>query len=200
MNTMNLADIQLISGAEGTSLLDIFLTKKNDPDYLIACLPVNALDLIQEEKVLIELPDDIIKLIEWDNISIYTKPIFDNYGLEYSVGKTAPPRNNSVDITQAQNNPEYCDINMYVVNKNLVVKSLLTDNQLYYFRSLNKFNIVVSDTEVDRYVGNIELSTIDICNGVTQYIPLPAFWPDRPILTFKSNYATISYTGENNAN
>jgi hypothetical protein len=198
--TMNLADIHFISSEDESHLLNIFLTRKNDPDYLITSIPISAEELIKEEKLLIELPEDVVKLIDWENTSVYTKPIFSTYGMEYSNSqvKTISEKNFLV-IRKSTATPEFCDINICIVNGKLEIKSSLAENQIYYFKGKTKFNLLVSDAEIDRFVGNIELNTAKLCSKDVHYIPIPDFWPDRPILTFKSKYATVSYTGEQDA-
>ena len=196
--TMNLADIGFIS-TTANNLLDLYLTRKNDPDYLVQIVPVNAEQLISDTKMLIKLPEDITRVIDWENMSVYTKPVFKTYGIEYSSGYTKQDIGESNTILKkAEFDSKISDINIYVVNNEIYFDSSLRENQMYYFDGRTKFNIVVCDQEIDRYVGCLELNTARLCSDKKYVIPKPENWPERPLLIYKNKYLKMSYTGEKN--
>lgn len=196
--TMNLADINFISN-DDSNLLDIYLTRKNDPDYLIDIIPVSAEQLIKNTRMIVELSEKTAKLIDWENTSIYTKPVFKNYAMEYVSGNVeSTVDKSSKTLKQAQPTTEGSDINIYIDNDKLCFNSALSENQLYYFGSKPKFNLTVSDGEIDRFVGVLELSTIKLCSNQTYTIKKPSNWPQNPVLAYKNKHVTISYTGEKN--
>ena len=196
--TMNLADIGFIS-TSGKNLLDLYLTRKNDPDYLIEVIPINTEQLINDTKILIKLPESITRVIDWENMSVYTKPVFKNYGIEYSVGHSNENISSSNTILKtATNSQKTADINIYVDNDQIHFESTLRENQMYYFDGRTKFNIMVCDTEIDRYVGGLELNTARLISNQKYSIPKPASWPDRPLLIYRNKYLRLNYTGEKN--
>ena len=75
----NLSDIKAISTTE-SNLLDIFVTKKNDPDYLIKIINIDPLKLFQTGIQIVDLTDMINEQVDWQNISLYAKSVFNNYG------------------------------------------------------------------------------------------------------------------------
>lgn len=56
--------------------MDIYITKKNDPDYLIDSISVNPLELFQTGKQVTDLNEEITSQVDWSEISLYTKPVF----------------------------------------------------------------------------------------------------------------------------
>ena len=196
--TMNLADISFISASED-HLLDLYITRKNDPDYLISVVPVDPETLMQHTKILIELPESTAKLIDWENVSFYTKPVFKNYGIEFNSGKSDVNIGSNHQILRKSNDQaEISDINIYILNDQLHFESSLKENQMYYFDGKTKFNVLVCDQEIDNYVGCLELNTARLVSDRSYTIPRPSNWPDAPLLIYKNRYLRISYTGEKN--
>lgn len=198
--SMNLADISFISASE-SKLLDLYITKKNDPDYLVHIINVDAEQLINYERTLVTLPEDISKIIDWDNISIYTKPVFQNYGLEIRRGNGKDSQVNSDKHTlySANYQEEESDINIYVLNDKLCFDSKLNENHIHYFGGRTKFNVLVCDQQIDHFVGNIELDVAAICGERIYKFDLPDDWPDNPLIVHRNKKVRISYTGEKNA-
>ena len=71
----NLSDITEISTNE-TKLLDIYITKKGDPDYLINTIEIDPLPLFARGKQVINLNSAITDKLDWQDISLYTKSVF----------------------------------------------------------------------------------------------------------------------------
>jgi hypothetical protein len=198
--TMNLADIGYISTSE-SKLLDLFITKKNDPDYLVHVIPIDPEKLLNQQNLLIKLPEKINKIIDWDNVSIYTKPVFKHYGLDI--------RSNSVknDIVNSQKKILYSvnydksesDINIYVDNGSLCVKSKLTENQIFYFGGKTKFKIIYCEQYIDNLIGKLEFDVAILSGPKEIKLPLPKDWPANPLLVHRNKKIRISYTGEKNA-
>jgi hypothetical protein len=199
IESMNLADISFISESE-SKLLDLYITKKNDPDYLVHIVNVNAQQLIKYERTMVTLPSEISKIIDWDNISIYTKPVFKNYGLEIrrGAGKESQIDTDKYCLYSANYQESESDINIYVLNDKLVFHSNLNENHLQYFGGKTKFNILVCDQEIDRFVGNIELDVVALCGDRDYKIDLPQDWPQNALIVHRNKKVRLSYTGERN--
>lgn len=198
--SMNLADISYISTTE-SKLLDLYITKKNDPDYLVHVLHVDAKKLINNERYMLNLSSDINKIIDWDNISIYTKPVFRNYGFDIrkGSGKNVKNKSNNHILMSSNFDKENADINIYIHNDKLCFGSAFNENHINYFNGKTKFNMLVCDQTVDHFVGNIELDVTLLCREKVYMMDLPDFWPADPLIVHKSNQVRISYTGEKDA-
>ena len=70
--------IQDISNPQG-SQLNIYITEKNNPDMLIAQVQIDPVELVQEERLIIEIPTNIQRHANWNNISLFTRRLFENY-------------------------------------------------------------------------------------------------------------------------
>lgn len=77
--SMNLADINEIKKHDGV-LLNIYITHKNNPDRLIDTLSINPLDIFKNPYLDIDI-SPVTRYIDYDNIGLYTRPIFKTYGL-----------------------------------------------------------------------------------------------------------------------
>ena len=195
--TMNLADIGFISTSEN-KLLDLFITKRNDPDYLVHIVPVNPEELLNQQRILVKLPQEINKVIDWDNISIYTKPVFKTYGLDVYNGsglQDSESRNKRV-LHVGNFTRESSDINIYIHNEELYIDSKLTDTQMSYFGGKTKFNILVCDQEIDNLIGNLELNVSTLCGRKEYKLPIPKNWPKTPLLVHRNKKIKVSYTGD----
>lgn len=190
----NLGEILEISTAD-RNLLDLYLTKKNDPDYLIAIIRVDSAELCKDKHITISL-DNIVNSIDWSNVSLYTKPVFTTYGVEYINVKQ--PQLASANKNLLYNVPvtdSVGDINIIKKNNKLYIKSYLTDEQIYYFETKSKFQLHISDDEVDAYVCTLQLSAAELTSkSIEKIIDIPVnTWPTNPIITHSNKYITINY-------
>lgn len=189
----NLSDIYEISIQED-GLLDIFVTRKNDPDYLVGQLVVDSEVLMTTGRYLIDIGPDISSKLDWNNISLYTKPVFQHYGFEidttYSIEETSQERGLNL---YCSNMYDDANINITVVNedKQLVITSSITDDQLYYFEGKKFIKLLVCDSHPDRLVGGIELSPEQVLkNKIT--IPTTFTWPKNPVILHRNKHIRLS--------
>jgi hypothetical protein len=189
----NLSDITEISTNE-TKLLDIYITKKGDPDYLINTIEIDPLPLFARGKQVIDLNSSITDKLDWQDISLYAKPVFENYG--WSLQGTEKSRSTGRDkvLQQSTSKAEEKDININVVDNVLYLSSRLTKAQLYYFDGQTKLRIVVCDRNIDNLVGAFEVPVENLLNN-TSVTDIKFKWPREPLLLYKNNYVTIA-TGE----
>ena len=191
-SSKNLGDITEISTNE-TNLLDIFLTKKNDPDYLISTIKVDPLPLFKEGIQVFELGTNITKKVDWNNISLYTKQVFNDYG--WSLSATRSTNRVGIDkIMQVSKTEDEADININVVDNTMYVTSKLNESQMYYFKGQTRLKIIVCDTDADNFVGAFEIPTEALVQKQSS-TETTFDWPAKPILIYKNNYVTIN-TGD----
>lgn len=193
--TLNLGQISSMKN-EYTNLLDLYVCKKNDPDRLIGIVPINAIALFTEHRLSINVPKDILKHINsWDDISVFTKPVFKTYGLEFTDVDSEYGKNKK--LHKIANATDASHINMYVLNNKLIIDSLVENDNKYYFDNKDTLQMHVSDKHIDNYVTTLTVSTEKLLNNKIE-IDLPSNWPKHPIFTFKNTELTVNYYGENN--
>jgi hypothetical protein len=195
--SLNLGQINSIK-QDNTSILDLYLCRKNDPDYMIGVIPVDAIKLINERHLYIQVPPNITRHINsWDEISFFTKPVFECYGIEFSDVTISAADDNNQRPHQYANIGENAHINMYTLNDKLIIKSEVNPDTMYYFDNKPKLALHVSDKEIDNYVNTLTFNTAKLLNDKIE-IDLPNDWPANPIITFKNKKLTVNYYGEKN--
>jgi len=190
----NLSDITEIS-TEETQLLDVYITKKNDPDYLVTILKLDPLQLFTTGTQVIDLDTELNRHIDWENISMYGKPVFKNYGWNLLKTQYFAPSSSNNTVVQTSTSDILTSININVVDNKLTVDSNLSEEQDYYFEGYSKIRIVVCDKSPDNLVGAIEVPVKELLKEKTYNTTINFKWPKQPLLLYKSNYITIS-TGE----
>jgi hypothetical protein len=195
--SLNLGQINSIK-QDNTSILDLYLCRKNDPDYMIGVIPVDAIKFINDRHLYIQVPPEVTRHINsWDEISFFTKPVFETYGIEFSDVALSEKDDNNQRTHQIANRGETAHINMYTLNDKLIIKSEVGPDTMYYFDNKPKLELHVSDTEVDNYVNTLRFQTSKLLNNKIE-IDLPDNWPVDPIITFKNKKLTVNYYGEKN--
>lgn len=196
-NSLNLGQISNIKN-DNTSILDIYLCRKNDPDYLIGIIPVDAIRLITDTYLYLEVPSNITRHINsWDDVSFFTKPVFNSYGLEITDVVTVETDDQNERPQQCANVSENSHINIYTLNDKLIIDSNINSDTLYYFENRTRLKIHISDSYIDNYVTTLKLPTSKLVDKSME-INKPDNWPINPILTFKNKQLTINYHGEKN--
>jgi len=188
----NLSDITEISTTE-VNILDIFVTRKNDPDYLINIIKIDPATLFKTGRQTIRLKDSLSQRLEWSDISLYAKSVFNNYGWSLVSDNSAPAIQTN-KILQYANVENKNNININVVNNVMNISSKLTAAELYYFSGKDKLKLIVCDEHIDKLVGAFELS-VDQLLQETSELDINFSWPNNPLLLYKNNYLKIS-TGE----
>lgn len=189
----NLSDITEISTTE-VNLLDIFVTKKNDPDYLINIINIDPLTLFKDGTQTVHFRDSLSDQVDWNNISLYAKSVFNNYG--WSLLSRNSTRGTITNrILQQSNVEEKSNININVVDNVMHIKSSITESEVYYFGGKNKLRVVVCDNDPDNLVGAFEVSVKQLLHD-TSKLDINFKWPEDPILLYKNSYLAVSTNGE----
>jgi len=152
------------------SFLNIYITKKNNPDFLILQVEVDPIDLITNELVVIELSESILRYVDYNDISIWTTRIFDvyTYRLIESYVDINPKDRRRIKSTEKTND---CHVlfsrtengNMYVKgNKDILQLSPEKVLQFYVVDAT-----IARDIE-SRYLFTLDLPLNDIIEG-TEY-------------------------------
>jgi len=190
----NLSDITEISTTE-TNLLDIYVTRKNDPDYLINTINVDPLTLFKRGRQNIFLKDSLSTHVDWENISLYAKSVFNTYGWSVQSINTRAALTGTHKVVQQSNVEDSFNININVVDNVMNIESKLTLAENYFFGGRNKMRFVVCNNHIDNLVGAFEVSTEQLLQD-TSTVNINFKWPDNPILLYKNNYLAVSTHGE----
>ena len=127
----NLSDITEIATSEN-KLLDIYVTRKNDPDYLISSIEVDPLTLFRTGKQVLDLPVAINQKVDWNNISLYAKLyLVTTVGQLIALVQTQDFLGTKKILQQQVQDKS--NININVVNNIAYIHSDIKDSELYYF-------------------------------------------------------------------
>lgn len=197
--TMNLMDIETVSRTED-ALLNLYFTKLNDPDYLIAIAEIDPMLLFKKRSVLIQL-DEVAKYADWNNISIFTRPIFKKYSLEISDKrvKTAFTQDKR-NILQTVITKEKTDAHLYIVphNDTLKILSEVHADQDYVFESKKTLQFLVCNSNIDELVGGFTVNIDELKINNTLTVDIPFRMPRDPLILYKNKYLSVNYLGDNN--
>jgi hypothetical protein len=194
-HSLNLGQINSIKN-DNSSILDLYLCRENDPDYLVGIIPVDAINLITDTYLYIQVPSSITRHINsWNEISFFTKPVFSSYGIEYTDIAMSQNTDDNERPCQFTNATESAHINIYTLNGKLIINSGISLETMYYFDSKSKLILYVSDKEIDNYTNTLTLNTTKLVNNKIE-MDLPDNWPVNPIISFKNKQLTVNYYGE----
>lgn len=196
-STHNLSKLNSIVYNEW-NLMNIFVCKKNDPDSLLGIMEIDALFLMKHKKLIVDIPKEILKSVDVDDISFFTIPVFNQYGVSYynDYIKTPDDQGHNKFINSNIRN-DTGQINIYVVNENTLHLQLnLQDANFSTFDARNTFKFIVCDTEYDNLVGGFDIAVGDLLHETSLDVELPFNIPSNPLFLYKNNNITISYNGD----
>ena len=189
----NLSDITEIASSE-EKLLDVYITKKNDPDYLISNITVDPLTLFRDGKQLIDLPTHVNEKVDWSNISLYAKSVFSNYGWALSASAIHNQDYLGTKKILQQNVSGRSNINIRVVDNVAYIESDIKDSEIYYFDGRPKLKFVVCNNSIDDLVGAFEVPVGNLLQSESK-VNLSFKWPETPLVVYKNNYITVNTNG-----
>jgi hypothetical protein len=196
-NSMNLSDINQIANTEHT-LLNLYFTRKNDPDYLIESVEVDPVLLFKKKKIRFKV-DTITKHADWDNISIFTRPIFKNYGFEIQDTIIESDYNRNIKtILQRATSVEDAHIYLSVKDQLVTLNSTITIEQDYLVAGQKDLKFLVCDSIIDNIVGGFGVSSQDIVNMGRINVCIDFEWPKNALVVYKNKQLLVSYVGETN--
>jgi hypothetical protein len=193
--SLNLGQINNIKN-ENPDILDLYVCRKNNPDYLIGVIPVDAIELFNKYVIYIDVPKNIIEHINsWDDISIFTKPVFKTYGIEFT-DMSADSIQDHNKKHQVSNSSLDAHINMYTLNDNLIIDSKLDKDMMHYFNNKRYMQFHVSDSHIDNYVTTLNVSVAKLLYYNKVKLDLPANWPANPLIAFAETRLAVNYITE----
>ena len=200
---LHLSKIQnIVNDTEG--LIDLYLTKKNDPDYLLQILSIDPEELILKGSTIVKLDKSVMERTDWNNISIYTKPVFLFYSMEFIESTVIPEKEkaNIGQLSKAKRSDKFtrnAEINICILNDKIKIYSSLSKQQSYMFKGKKFLQLHICDTEIDHYLTTLNLLGLDLCTRDSVTVEKPDTWPLQPLITFKDSKIRVNYyLGEKN--
>ena len=194
-DSLNLGQINFIKN-ESPDILDLYVCRKNNPDYLVGIIPIDALELFNNRILHIDVPKNIVEHINsWDDISIFTKPVFKTYGIEFTDLSAESIQDHSKKH-QISNSTLDAHINMYTLNDNLIIDNKITENMIHYFNNKKYMQFHVSDSHIDNYVTTLNVSVANLLYDDKVRLDLPANWPANPVIAFAETQLAVNYIME----
>jgi hypothetical protein len=197
--SMNLADIYSVSTQEHT-LMNLYLTQKGDPDFLIDVLEVDPQLLFDRHSLLFDV-SEALRIHNIEDIDIHTNPLFSRYNLEILDSMQLHgyiSNNKNLVKSVLKNSEEHCHINISIKDNAICLESFLdTQTESYRVLSRKTFDILFFNGDVDHYCGMVSVPTNNFLKkNYKQNILLDFDLPDDPLLMFKDLDLVVNYIGE----
>jgi hypothetical protein len=196
--SMGLSDISAIKG-NTDARLNLYITKKTDPDYLINVIEIDPFVLLSTKRISVDI-SKITQVHDLNNISIFTRPIFKNYSLSIEdkcIVGTFDTRNRKT-IQQALSTGE-AHVYVYKQDNAVVVEHNLNEEQDYLLYGSKNLEFIICNGEIDNLAGGFRIANNDMLKSKKFVIPWEYDWPEEPKLFYKSTTLKIKYLGEHNA-
>lgn len=193
---MNLGDIAEIAKHEDTGLLNLYFTRKGDPDFLISSISVDPTILLRSGSLKYRLPEEITKYADLENISIFTRPVFHSYSLVVSNKLVKTDKYlNKKRVLQTCDKQDNSHLTFVRKGNVLRISSFLDRNN---HRHLNKPAIpfLVCDKHIDIPVGMFIIETSELFDRDNVDVRIDFDWPTNPLIVYRGNDLVVSYLGD----
>tara|TARA_B100000809_G_scaffold120655_1_gene118910 strand:- start:644 stop:1606 length:963 start_codon:yes stop_codon:yes gene_type:complete len=194
-HSMNLSDITDIT--KDSKSLNLYFCKRNDPDSLVASVDVDPHILFKEKTIEIDV-SKVFKNIgfDWKNLSIFTRPIFNNYSMEFLEEKiktdAVEDKSNILQtVTVGDNVPAHLKLN--VDGRKLTILSKLNTKTEYILRRRKVLQFFVCDTDVDNIVGRFHIPQINLLSEENLALTLDFDFPKNPKIIYKNKELAVNY-------
>jgi hypothetical protein len=198
--SMNLMGIHEISKEEGT-LFNLYITKKNNPDFLIQSISIDPESLLKNKTIDYELIN-IKTFNEWKDLSVYTRPIFRRYSVEYITEEVtsdyAEEKNATLQkVTNSDKGTAHIDI--YKLSNRLIkLTSNISESSKYVMSGRKGLKFLVGDGTIDNLAGGFSVKTTELLNNKDVKVNLDFDFPDNPIIVYINKYVSVRYNKESN--
>ncbi len=199
--SMNLMGIHEISKEEGT-LFNLYITKKNNPDFLIQSIAIEPESLLKNETIDYKLIN-INTFNEWKDLSIYTRPIFRKYSVEYIteevISDYTEEKNTSLQQAATGSNEISAHIDIYKISDRVIqLTSNISESSKYAMSGKKGLKFLVGDSTIDNLAGGFSIKTDELLNNKDINITLDFEFPDNPVIIYKNKYVSVRYNKEKN--
>ena len=191
---LNIASINNVVQHDGVQF-NLYFTHRNDPDYLILAVQVDPSLLFKNKKLTVDI-SDLPKFVDWDDLSIFTRPILHRYTVEYMDRKIITDYTQKQHRVLQQTAPAVeSHITLeYQGNRVNVIKNT-PDDQNYVFENKKNLKFLVCDSTIDNIVGGFTIDIAQLCDTNRISLDTDFTWPKRPIIVYKNKYLSVEHTG-----
>jgi hypothetical protein len=193
--TLGLSDIHEVAAAGNERIMDLYLSRHNNPDLLEHTVCVNILQLFHEKRFLVKLPTKL----NLADISIWTVPVLGEYSLVHTghlIETDAVLRPHAV-IQRVENSMRPAHV---VIEKNtngVVLTSTISESDKLAGVANKRLNFIVSSSTIDNMVGTFSIDTNQLLDQPAPIpVPIDFEWPENPVIAYKNKYLVINYQGE----
>jgi len=175
------------------NILDLYITRQGDPDFMIKTLKVDALELFIKGRQIFDL--DIDQYASLRDISIYTRQVFSEYSMHYRKVKFDTDFNNNLSKTLQTADLDCIGdviINIGKDKSKIKITSSITNYEKYVTDQKKFLHFIVCSSNIDTIVGGFEVPYDRIIGKKLPYHVKTTFkWPPNPIVVYKNKYIKI---------
>ena len=168
---LNIYDLKNTTG----SALNLYITKKDNPDYLIVQVDIDPMELILHQKLIVEIPTTLTKYVNFNDISIFTTRLFEQYSCKLLNDYVDHDPMDNRRLKMAEDTSEGHITFSKTKDNKLHVKAIQDINKVTPEKALQFYildAIIQQDLE-SRYIGTIMAKTEEIVEGKTFDIDVP---------------------------
>lgn len=195
--TLDSHKINLI-GTTYHKFLNIYVTKRGDPDQLKLIINVDPVELFKNRRVFVKF--DPARLDDLYNIDVYTHKLFHKYCLE--ITNDTPFRTNEdhrlISSTSMYSQEINTHITIYKQKEKLYIDcSELDLSTVPDILNQSNIAIMICDTEPDKFYNALHIPVQDLL--AREIIELENIQlPENPLFVYQNNQMTAKYIGEKN--
>jgi len=189
----NLGDIHEISNTS-SHLLDLYFTRRNDPDWLIKAVKIDPVLLFRHSRISIDI-SEIIDILDIDNMSVFTRPIFHSYGIEFN-NKYVETDYSSSKRKLLQLSHTEGNAHLYITEVEPGKIKIISDirpSLSYIFRGIEEQQFLVTDGTPDNIVGGFSLDVQSLLSKKEIYRDLYFKWPEQPTILYKNHFLNVKH-------
>lgn len=167
-------DVEDLNNPQG-SLLNLYITRKNNPDYLIMQLEIDPIELVNDERIVIELNSSLLRYVDFNDISIFTRRLFETYSYklieEFVDYDPKDTRRIKQSIAGADNHIQISRDTagyMHVIGVEDLPQLTPEKNLQFYV-----VDATINRDIESRYIGTVYVPVVDVVTGKTLDFKLP---------------------------
>lgn len=193
---MNVSEINELIVNDNT-LMNLYVTRKDDPNSLLSSIEVSPEVLFKNKSLFVKV--DLSNHVDWNDISVYTTPIFHRYSVVFNHIETE----NVFDTTdnkylqQVKINDNMSHINIMGSGRTLSIdSSYITESNTYILDGKNTLKFLICDGNPDKLIGGFVIKSNDIIKKNRHEIPLTFTMPETPLILYKGKDLKVNYLGD----
>lgn len=190
-SSMNLSAIHEIVSTDDIHM-NMYITSKTDPDVYLGKMDIDPVELIVDGRQRFEL-SDVTRHMDWKDICIYTRRIFNKYSYEITTTELDIEDINNRRIQTSVHSDGHLVV-AYTGN-NVRVYSHITEENSHVVSNNKSLMFLISDDIIDNMVGVFYVSVQDIIENDFVDIDIDFEWPTNPIALYNNARIRVKMAG-----